>query len=306
MDIRQLEVFLTVIEYHSFSKAAEKLYLTQPTVSAHIGSLEKELGTRLIVRSPNGAFPTEDGALLKEYANDILALHDNALNWFKSRHEDTTAAISIAASTVPAKYILPRIMAVFCRENPGISFQVIRSDSKTVIEDISSRRAEIGIAGARIDNKNCDFEEFYEDRLVFITPDTEHYRKMKDKNIFMRQLTYEPFLIREAGSGTRLETEHFLRQVGIDPKTLHIAAQFNDPESIKQAVSQGVGIAVVSELGVLDYERFQMLQVLRFPHPCLKRKLYIVTHKEHSLSEPARKLLDFARNFRSFILSQKD
>ena len=297
MDIRQLRVFLTVIEYHSFSKAAEKLYLTQPTVSAHIASLEKELGTKLIVRFPKGAFPTEDGVLLKEYAKDILALHDNALNWFKNKKAADVPAIPIAASSVPAQYILPQIMAAFCRENPGFTFQVIRSDSKKVVENVSSRRAEIGLSGALYEKFNCDFEEFYEDQLVIITPNTEHYIEMKNKGFSIKQLEKEPFLIREAGSGTRLESENFLREAGIDPKKLNIVAQFNDTESIKQAVGQGLGIAVVSELGVLDYERFGLLQVLRLSPKFLRRKLFIVTNRSHSLSEPLHSLIEHIRRF---------
>ena len=297
MDIRQLKVFLTVIENHSFSKAAEKLYLTQPTVSAHIASLEKELGTKLIVRFPKGAFPTEDGVLLKEYAKDILALHDNALNWFRNKKSEGVPTIPIAASSVPAQYILPKIMADFCRENPGFSFQVIRSDSKAVVENVSSRRAQIGLAGAFYEKFNCNFEEFYEDRLVIITPNTEHYTEMKNKGFPIKQLEKEPFLIREAGSGTRLESENFLRQTGINPEKLNIVAQFNDTESIKQAVGQGLGIAVVSELGVLDYERFGLLQVLRLPNQFLKRKLFIVTNKSHSLSQPLEKLIEHIRGF---------
>ncbi|MDD3192898.1 MAG: selenium metabolism-associated LysR family transcriptional regulator [Oscillospiraceae bacterium] len=297
MDLKQLEIFLSVVEHHSFSKAAEQLYLTQPTVSAHIRTLEKELGTNLIIRSPKGAFPSEDGALLGEYARDMLALRDNALNWFQNKRESKGGEIHIAASTVPSQYVLPPIMAAFCRENPSSAFHVLRCDSGEVVEQVASRRVELGMTGTRMGSEPCDFEAFYEDQLVVITPNTERYRQMKQNGFPLEQLSREPFLVRERGSGTRREAERFLQEIGVDPKGLHVVAQQDDPESIKHAVSQGLGIAIVSELGVLDYERFQMVQVLRFDHPLLKRQLYLVTHKEHALSEPVQKLRAFVREY---------
>ena len=117
----------------------------------------------------------------------------------------------------------------------------------------------------------------------------------------MEQLGREPFLLREKGSGTRREAECFLREVGTDPKKLHVVAQQDDPEAIKHAVSQGLGIAIVSELDVLDYEKFQMIQV--FPHPSLKWKLYLVTHKSHVLSDPVQRLRAFVRDYAKNRLS---
>ena len=119
----------------------------------------------------------------------------------------------------------------------------------------------------------------------------------------MEQLGREPFLLREKGSGTRREAECFLREVGTDPKKLHVVAQQDDPEEIKHAVSQGLGIAIVSELDVLDYEKFQMIQVFRFPHPSLKRKLSLVTHKSHVLSNPVQRLRAFVRDYAKNRLS---
>lgn len=299
MDLKQLEIFLAVVQYHSFSKAAQQLYLTQPTVSAHIQTLEKELGTKLVIRSPKGVFPSEDGVLLSEYAKDMLTLRDNALTWFKNKKTDRADTICISASTVPSQYVLPPIMAAFCRENPAISFQILRCDSEQVVEQVLSRRVELGMTGTKMKTDCCTFEEFYEDQLVVITPNTERYRQYHKTGVELEQLGREPFLVREKGSGTRRESERFLQEIGIDPKSLRIVAQQDDPESIKHAVSQGLGIAIVSELGVLDYERFQMIQVLRFDHPLLKRKLYLVTHRDHVLSGSAQKLRSFIREYYS-------
>lgn len=290
MDLKQLEVFLTVASQNSFSKAAKQMFLTQPTVSAHISSLEKELGTQLIVRAPKGVFLTEDGAVLIEYARDMLALRDSALTWFKNKKENEKSTVRIAASTVPAQYLLPHAMAAFCRDDPDTKFEILRCDSSEVVKNVLSRKAEFGLAGTKTDEERCRFEPLCEDRLVIITPDTEHYRQLKAHGAPAQELYREPFLVREEGSGTQREAEHFLRQLGVDAKRLRIVARLSDPETIKQAVSQGMGIAVVSELGVRDYERFGMVQVLRFNTQTSVRTLYLVTHKEYSISQQAQKL----------------
>ncbi len=290
MDLKQLEVFLAVAQQNSFSKAAKQMFLTQPTVSAHIRALEKELGTQLIVRAPKGVFLTEDGAVLIEYARDMLALRDSAQTWFKNKKENEKSTVRIAASTVPAQYLLPHAMAALCRDDPGARFEILRCDSIGVVKNVLSRKAEFGLAGTRTDDARCRFEELCRDRLVIITPDTEHYRQLKAHGAPAQELCREPFLVREKGSGTQREAERFLQQLGVDAEHMHVVAQLNDPESIKQAVSQGLGVAVVSELGVRDYERFGMVQVLRFDTNASVRRLYLVMNDEHRLSPEAEKL----------------
>lgn len=295
MDLKQLEVFLAVAQQNSFSKAAKQMFLTQPTVSAHIRALEKELGTQLIVRAPKGVFLTEDGAVLIEYARDMLALRDSAQTWFKNKKENEKSTVRIAASTVPAQYLLPHAMAALCREDPGAKFEILRCDSIGVVKNVLSRKAEFGLAGTRTDDARCRFEELCRDRLVIITPDTEHYRQLKAHGAPAQELCREPFLVREKGSGTQREAERFLQQLGVDAEHMHVVAQLNDPESIKQAVSQGLGVAVVSELGVRDYERFGMVQVLRFDTNASVRRLYLVMNDEHRLSPEAEKLCGLLR-----------
>ncbi len=296
MDLKQLEVFLAVAQQNSFSKAAKKMFLTQPTVSAHIRALEKELGTQLIVRAPKGVFLTEDGCVLIEYARDMLALRDSALTWFQSKKQNEKSTVRIAASTVPAQYLLPHAMAALCREDPGARFEILRCDSEGVVKNVVSRKVEFGLAGTRTEDARCRFEVLCEDRLVLITPDTEHYRQLKARGAPAQELAREPFLVREKGSGTQREAERFLKQLGVDAEKLHIVAQLNDPESMKQAVSQGMGIAVVSELGVRDYERFGMVQVLRFETKASARRLYLVKSSEHRLSDEAQTLCRLLRS----------
>lgn len=295
MDFKQLEAFVNVVDLKSFSKTAEKLYLTQPTISAHISSLEKELGVQLVVRSAKEALPSEEGKILYEYAQDMLALRDNALSAMQNMGHSIRGTLSIAASSMPSQYVLPQMMSGFRSHYPDVSFNVIRCDSGEVVRNIVNRKAEIGMTGAVMDSTKCTFEEFMDDRLVVITPNTERYRKIGERGFTLQNLVTEPFLIREPDSGTRRETERFLRAMGVDPSSLNIVAQMDDPDAIKNSVTQGLGISIMSKTAAADFQRFGLIQTFDFDHAVLSRKLYLVCHQNHTLSPAAAAFLRYVK-----------
>ena len=295
MDFKQLEAFVYVVKLKSFSKTAEKLYLTQPTISAHISSLEKELGVQLIVRSAKEALPSEEGKVLYEYAQDMLTLRDNALSAFQNISRNVSGTLCIAASSMPSQYVRPQMMSAFRSKYPDVSFNVIKCDSGEVVRSIVNRKAEIGMTGAVIESAKCVFEEFLDDRLVVITPNTERYRKIGEHGFTLQDLAREPFIIREPDSGTRRETERFLRSMHLDPASLHVVAQMDDPDAIKNSVSQGLGISIMSKTAAADFQRFGLIQTFDFDHVVLSRKLYLVRNQNHTLSPAAAAFLRFAK-----------
>lgn len=132
MNLKQLEAFVYVADGGSFSKAARELYLTQPTVSAHISSLEKELNVRLFVRNTKEVNLSEDGRLLYEYAKQMIELEEKIVDVFLENGKKDVKCITIAASTIPAQYILPEILARFSRQYPGEQFKMLEADSQQV------------------------------------------------------------------------------------------------------------------------------------------------------------------------------
>lgn len=245
MDFKQLEAFVYVVKLKSFSKAAQRIYLTQPTISAHINSLEKELDTKLIERGTKYVYPTKPGSILYQYAVKMLNLRDDACCSVKNYNKELKGSLTICASTVPSQYILPKIISAFREEYPNVTFNIQRQDSEQVVESISKGLADIGFCGTDTHSPECVFESFTEDHLVIITPNNERFRQIQSgggmKADFLKK---EPIIVREEGSGTRKEMEHFLNKAGIDLGELKIVAQFNDPDSIKHSVSQGMGISI--------------------------------------------------------------
>ena len=293
IDMKELEAFASVVEKGSFSRAAEVLYLTQPTVSAHVASLERKLGVKLLVRTTKEIYPSDAGNLLYEYAREILRLRSGAVQAIKAFSKEMRGTITVAASTIPGQYYLPKLIQSFRASYPDINFNLQILDSSEVADQISSRKAEIGFTGTIINLPKCVYQELTEDRLVIITPNTPQYQAYLSTGFPIRQLTRETFINREAGSGTRLETEAFLKEMGVNLRDINTAVEVRSTESIKQMVSEGLGIAVISKSACEDYCQFKKILAFNFDSINLRRKLYLVRHKNSILSPIAQAFFDY-------------
>lgn len=297
MDIKQLEAFAHVVENNSFSKTAELLHLTQPTISAHIASLEKELKIKLIVRTTKEIYPSDAGRLLYEYAKKILQLRDEAQEAIQTFTREMRGTISLVASTIPGQYYLPKLLQSFRKNYPDITFNIQMMDSSQVVDCVATRGAEIGFCGTLIDAPKCVYREFAEDRLVIVTPNTPQYQQYLETGFPTAQIMKETFISRESGSGTRKETEAFLAEMGVDPSRLNVAIEVQSTENIKQMVSEGLGIAVLSRSAAENYCEFNRLLAFDFDNVSMRRKLYLVRHKNGVLSPIAQAFYSFAEEY---------
>ena len=295
MNLKQLEAFVYVAEGGSFSKAAKELYLTQPTVSAHIASLEKELEARVFVRNTKEVNLSKDGQVLYKYARQIIDLEKRIEDEFVSHKKAGKTCITIAASTIPAQYLLPKILAQFNERFPDEQLKIMETDSAEVIEQIINQAADIGFTGTVLEKKHCKYVPFYKDDLVLITPNTAKYRgyqKNQDQTEWIRK---EAFIMREEGSGTRKEAEKKLKELDIKPESLNIVATIENQETIKRSVSREVGISILSKLAVEDEVRSG--KVLAFPIPVTDggRDINVVYNRNYKLSISAEKFLKIVK-----------
>lgn len=296
MNFRQLEVLVSVIRHGSFSRAAEELFLTQPTVSTHIGALEEELGVQLVSRGHKSATPTQAGAVLYEYANALLRMRDNVYNSMKRCPELLNSMLELAASTVPAAYLLPPLIAAFCKTYPGVRFSVRESNSQKVLACVLSGEVELGFAGTELRSEKCRFDEVAADRLVIVAPRCAPYTEYAGGEISPAVLQSAPFVLRASGSATQKEADAFLINVGIAPQSLHAAAYMDGIESVKQAVRSGLGVAILSEIAVRDMEARGEVLVFRNENPFLHRKLYCLCRSDRALSPSAELFLHFVKS----------
>ncbi|MBM6924924.1 selenium metabolism-associated LysR family transcriptional regulator [Pseudoflavonifractor phocaeensis] len=291
MQLKQLEIFLQVAQLHSFSKAAEALYLTQPTVSAHVAALEDELGTRLVVRSTKELRLTAPGRVLSRYAAEILGLCQRAAQDVRTSASAISGTLSIAASTVPSQYLLPQVLPLLRQRYPDVFFQIRQGDSSQVTQWMAENGAELGLVGAPVQRVGLLCVPFFTERLVIVTPNTPEYRALGGE-MPVEVLKTAPYLVREAGSGTRKQGEQYLRGVGVDPKNLCLAAQLESTESILQGVKNGLGISILS--GCAAREAAEEGKILAFSpdSPLLERQFYLLYRRSSPLSPAASMLLE--------------
>lgn len=297
MDIKQLEAFVYVVETCSFSRAGELLHLTQPTISSHILSLERELNIKLIVRTTKETYPSEAGKLLYDYAKEILIMRESAVQAIRLFSREMCGSITVAASTIPGQYYLPRLLQNFREKYPDITFSIQMTDSADVVDRITSRAAEVGFTGIELTAPKCVYREFADDKLVVITPNEPRFQQYVGKGFPIRQLREVPFISREVGSGTRRETEAFLKELGVQPTELKTAVEVRSTESIVKMVSEGMGVAVMSKSACEDYRQFGRVLAFDFDNITLRRKLYIVKHKNSILSPIAQVFYDYAKSY---------
>lgn len=301
MNLKQLEAFVCVAEVKSFSKAARKLYLTQPTISAHIHALEKELKNRLLIRTTKDVLLSPAGVLLYETAKQMLQLEQKIRRDFAVFNEEEHKKIVVGVSTVPGQYILPRVLPLFLKSYPQNQIWMMESDSEGVIRMVSQGEAEIGFSGNDTDDPNCVCEPFWEDELVIVTPNTEPYRRFLAHGFPIKQLYEEPLLIREEGSGTRQAAERYLTQEGIDISRLRVVASMSSQETIKKSVGNGMGISIMSAAAVNDY--VQQGKLLQFPmrDGGVCRKLYMVWNRNNKPGMAARTFIQFVRELYEYL-----
>ena len=206
MNLKQLEAFVKVAETKSFSEAAKQLFLTQPTISAHVSALEKELNTCFLIRNTRGVELSESGKELYAYAVQMLEIEKTIKGRFGKEIKPDGNVLRIGASTVPAQYILPNVMSTFHAEYPGEKLKLFETDSKGVIDMILSHHIDIGFTGTVIEKGNCKYLPFYEDELVVLTPSNEKFvEKLCGGQILADWIMDEPVILREEGSGTKKE-----------------------------------------------------------------------------------------------------
>ncbi len=297
MEFKQLEAFVQVVKLGSFSKAAQALYLTQPTVSAHISSLEKELEQKLLLRTTKEVVPSEAGRTFYQYAREILELRSRAVQSLQRDKHQLQGTISIAASTIPRQCFLPELMAAFRKEYPQVVFSLLQGDSTQVAGYLSRREAEVGLVGTIVDSTHYVYQPFYRDKMLIVTPNTPAYQKLAGKPFPLERLMVEPFILRELGSGTRKETEDLLRGLGVEPEKIQVAAQIEDLESIKQSVSQGMGISIISQRAVEEFQRFGLVLTFELEQASLNRNLYVTYRKNKPLSPASQRFIDFVTHY---------
>lgn len=279
MEFRQLEAFVNVVQHHSFSKAAKEMFLSQPTVSAHVVSLEQELSCRLFDRTTKHVEVTEEGEKLYGYAKKMLDLRNEAYKEF-IRSGDEKTSLVLAGDSVALQYVLPDILEKFKKLHGDTDIALIQKNSAKTVEMLLTKEADLGFLGRHEDVPELTFIPYGCDQQVVIAPNRERYRNLLENGYTLEGLLREPFILRELTDDTEEDEDRFLEEHGIDLKTLHVAAKIHDKEIMKRSVSMGMGIAVMPLKAVEEEAKKGNLLIFYLDLEQNERTLYLAFRKE--------------------------
>lgn len=292
LDLWQLEVFCAVVELRSFSRAAEALFLSQPTVTSHITALEKRLGVKLFDRTTRKVKPTPAGELLYKHAKALLTEHEAMLQGLSQFQGGLIGRLVFGASTIPAHYLLPPLMAKFCRQFPQARLIMRVSDSGQVLENVLNGELEMGVIGMRQDVPNLSFIPLWSDEIVLIVHPEHEWAKRGFVPI--KELSTQPFVFREEGSGTRKIFEHFLAQNNFSPHQLTVVAEVGSTEAVKQFVAFGGGVSFVS-IRAISEEEEKHLKAVRLREGRITRQFYGIVPTDKTISPLCNLFVKFMR-----------
>ena len=293
MDFKQIEAFVNVARYKSFSKAADAMFFTQPTISAHVAALENELGQKLFRRRGREITLTPAGEKFYPRALEMVNLRANAIREM-AVPDQQTPIIRIMSSSIPSIVFLPEVLSEFRDIHPDVLYMVDSSDTQTVLDDIAQQRGDIGFVGDYKERADLVFHEIFSDHMLMVAPVSYD---LPDE-ISMEEALQHPFIWREYGSATRETFEKTVEEQGFGKKDFKVVANFNDLDPLIRAVEQGLGVSLLSELTVerLEAGKVKTVRIRGFD---FERRFYMVTSKSAVLTS-------VAEDFISYVLSRSD
>ncbi len=279
MDLNRLRLFHAVAQHGSYSRAAEALDLSQPSVSVQVHQLERALGSYLFYQVGRKLHLTEEGKLLLQYSGQIFALEKKAERAVREMSGLEQGHVIVGASFTIGTYMLPKILGEYYKRYPGVEVQLEVGNSYDVQERVLRNEQDIAFVGRNISHPLLDVEAYAVDELVIIAPGDHPFSQRPSMSL--KDLATEPFVLREKGSATRQLLEEQLHQKEID---YEVALEVGGPEGVKQAVAAGLGVGIISKDAVIWETESGRLATINVPELYLRRQLYEVHLKSRPLS----------------------
>ena len=287
MTFRQLEAFLAVARERSFSRAAGRIHLSQPTLSEHVRELERELGKRLFARRGRDVTLTEAGRVFQPHALRVATAADDGRQAVAHLDGLRHGSLVVGAGTTPGIYVLPRVVAAFQRRHPGIELTLHIANSGVIEQRVRDGEVDLGVVGGHVlgPGERCVAAGLV-DELVLIAA-REHPWSRRGR-IGVAHLARERLLVREPGSATRQVMVRALQQAGV---TLGATMELNHTEAIKESVMAGLGVAFVSSYAVRGELRARQIAVVGVRGLRIRRHFHAIHAEGRSLPASGRAFL---------------
>ena len=279
--LQQLQILKAVATEKNFTKAAEILYLSQPSLSKQIKKLEKNLNILLINREKNKISLTESGKVLLQYSERILALCEESCRVLIDLKNGDKGNLTVGASQTIGTYLLPRILALFAQNYPQINLKVQINSTRVIAKKIKNREIDIAVVGGEISGdlkKNLTINPFLLDELSLIISKSHPFAKKKKIN--KKDLYCLDFITLNSNSTIKKFIDNILIQNQIETKQLKTILQLNSIEGIKTAVSLGLGAAFVSSSTIEKEIKLKTIEIVKIKNITINRKLSIISNPE--------------------------
>ena len=290
MDVRDLQVFLSVSKHLNYTRAGQEINLSQPSVSVRIRQLEAELGVKLFEQLGKKVVLTDAGQLLVPYANRVIAAVDDAHHAIDELQGLERGSLRIGASTTPGMYLVPQVVAQFKHSHPKIEIHLRIKDTREVENGVLSNEFDFGFVGGHLATREVSAVPWLTDELLLVV--SPGHRLAGKKTVRKEDLSDERFIVREFGSATRATIVAQLQQANFELATV---IELENPESIKRAVQSGLGIAFISKFAISTELRAKTLIAIRVRDLTINRELKIVHRKDKHLSRAAVAFIKMAR-----------
>ena len=288
MDFEQLRTFLEVSRLRSFSRAAEKLSVTQPAISAQIRSLETEVGARLFDRDGGKVTFTAAGRVFEPFAEHVLSCHAHIGITIAELHRSPRGEISISANEATSLYVLPAVFAQFKRQYSRVGLKVVRADRARILEGVLNREVDFGIVSLPLKDARLLIERVHKDEVVLVTSNTHPLAGFD--TVTLAQVLEHPLLLTKSGR-QRDQIDDYFRSEDANPR---IAMEVESSELLKRLIGAGLGMGFLPRAVVAGETAAGSLRALKVEGLRISRELALVFRKEKALSRAAHAFLEIA------------
>ena len=290
MELKQLEAFVSVVEEGGFSGAAKRMFLTQPTISTHIATLEKEMKVKLFERTTKHLSLTEDGRQLFGLASRMLELKKAMQEYSRDAGKER---ICLGASTIPSGYLLPAVTEKFIRKHKDCHITMKYGNSREIEEMVCDGTVSFGVIGKKSERNNLESQLLWKDELVIAVPANTRFERLlrskEPREKVLAALLKNPVILREDGSGTGFAAERLLDTAGSGK----VIMRSNDQEAIKHMVAGGAGVSIMSTYAAADM--VENGKMLTYPIGGeAPRSFYIIFRRDAQLKEAEREYIELA------------
>jgi DNA-binding transcriptional LysR family regulator len=287
--VTQLRSFLAVVRTGSVTAAAEELVVSQPSVSAAVSALTRELGVELTERVGRNVRPSPAGKVFASYAADVVGLLDQGARAAREAADSAVSELRIGAVTTAGEHIVPQLMQVFATRHPEVTLSVDVGNRERVFERLRTHRSDIAIGGRPPDDGIVG-ERFLDNPIVVVTAPDDPLAK--GRRVRVEELGSRPWLLREEGSGTRSMTEEFLAGHDLHPPLRTLGSN----GAIKQAARAGLGVSLQSRLATHLEVELGLLATIPVDVPLPSRHWYVIRPLHGPVRPAVEQFLSFVRS----------